>query len=170
MKKFLVVLAAGVLLAGSIFAFGPMNAQRFGYQAAANTQTSQQVAQAVQQRLHRNLPADASLSATQTFKGTVKEYSLDLNNGFVFKVQVGDTVYDVHAGPIFRLLQLKQGQSIEIVGRIVTTSSDKFIVAEKVTVDGKSFDLASLRGPKGQVNLRRTAQVRNPALAKGYRR
>ncbi|AFG35555.1 hypothetical protein Ferpe_1486 [Fervidobacterium pennivorans DSM 9078] len=159
MKKFLVVLTAGVLLVGSIFAFGPAR-----YQSATTQQT--QVQQSVQTRLYRNLPEGTTLGETQTFKGTVKEYTWDVNNGFTLKVQVGDVVYDVHAGPIFKSVELKAGQSIEIVGKLATTQTGKFIVAEKVTVDGKVIDTASLKGPKGQAF--RTAK--RPARARGYRR
>jgi len=73
MKKFLVVLAAGVRLVGSIFAFGPASAPR--YQSATTQQT--QVQQNTQTRLYRNLHAGTSLGETQTFKGTVKEYTCD---------------------------------------------------------------------------------------------
>jgi hypothetical protein len=111
MKKFLVVLTAGVVLVGSIFAFGPASAPRYGCQSATTQQT--QVPQNTQTRLYRNLPAGTTLGETQTFKGTVKEYTWDVSNGFTLKMQVGDAVYDVHAGPIFKAVELKAGQSIE---------------------------------------------------------
>ncbi len=138
MKKVLVVLTAGVLLVGSIFAFGPATANRgYGYGVSSQTQTQLQTQQVTATRLYRNLPADATLSPTQGFKGTVKEVAWDTQNGFVLKVQVGNDIYDVHAGPIFRAVSLKAGQSIEISGRLVTTKTSKYIVAEKVVVDGK---------------------------------
>jgi len=167
MKKFLVILTAGVLLVGSIFAFGPAGAPRYGYQSS----TTQQTQISIQTRLYRNLPEGTTLGETQTFQGTVKEYTWDVNNGFTLKVQVGDVVYDVHAGPIFKSVELKAGQSIEIVGKLATTQTGKFIVAEKVTVDGKVIDTASLKGPKGQAS--RTSAVRGtqrPARARRYRR
>ncbi|KAF2961031.1 hypothetical protein [Fervidobacterium sp. 2310opik-2] len=150
MKKILVVLTAGVLLVGSIFAFGPATANH-GYcygvttqsqaQAQTQVQTQLQTQQVTATRLYRNLPADATLSATQEFKGTIKEVSWDVQNGFVLKIQVGNDVYDVHAGPIFRAVSLKAGQSIEISGRLVTTSTSKYIVAEKVVIDGKEVNV-----------------------------
>jgi len=150
MRKLLVVLTAGVVLVGSIFAFGLASAPRYGYQSATTQQT--QVQQNTQTRLYKNLPAGTTLGETQTFKGTVKEYTWDVNNGFTLKVQVGDAVYDVHAGPIFNAVELKAGQSMEIVGKLATIGESKFILAEKVTVDGKVIDTASLKGPKGQAN------------------
>jgi len=86
-------------------------------------------------------------------------------------VQVGDEVYDVHAGPIFKSVELKAGQSIEIIGKLATSGESKFILAEKFTVDGKVIDTASLKGPKGQAS--RTSSVRKaqrPMRARGYRR
>ncbi|WP_372590581.1 hypothetical protein QO062_03005 [Fervidobacterium pennivorans subsp. carthaginiensis] len=169
MKKFLVVLAAGVLLVGSIFAFGPASAPRYGYQSATTQQT--QVQQNTQTRLYKNLPAGTTLGETQTFKGTVKEYTWDVNKGFTLKIQVGNTVYDVHAGPIFKSVELKAGQPIEIVGKLATSGESKFILAEKVTVDGKVIDTASLKGPRWQAN--RAGVVRKaqrPMQARGCRR
>jgi len=169
MKKFLVVLAAGVLLVGSIFAFGPASAPRYGYQSATTQQT--QVQQNTQTRLYKNLPTGTTLGETQTFKGTVKEYTWDVNKGFTLKIQVGNTVYDVHAGPIFKSVELKAGQPIEIVGKLATSGESKFILAEKVTVDGKIIDTASLKGPRWQAN--RAGVVRKaqrPMQARGCRR
>ena len=84
---------------------------------------------------------------------------------------MGDAVYDVHAGPIFKAVELKAGQSIEIVGKLATIGESKFILAEKVTVDGKVIDMASLKGPKGQANRAHVVRkAKRPVQARGYRR
>ncbi|MGQ9855739.1 MAG: hypothetical protein ACUVQF_03315 [Fervidobacterium sp.] len=151
MKKFLAVLVLGVLAVSSIFAFGPARGfagfgGRYYQPQATQSTTTSQTTQIT--RLYRNLPAGTTLSETQTFKATVKEYTFAPQSGFTLKVQIGDKVYDVHAGPIFKVAELKAGQSIEIVGKLATSTSGNYIVAEQVKLDGKSVDLSSLRGPK----------------------
>lgn len=148
MKKFLVVLVLGVLAVSSIFAFGPARSFRGGYAQQQAPQTSQTATASQVTRLYRNLPAGTTLGSTETFKGTVKEFALAPQSGLTLKVQVGDKVYDVYAGPIFKVTEVKVGQSIEIVGKLATSASGSYIVAEQVKLDGKSIDLASLRGPQ----------------------
>ncbi|MGB9614418.1 MAG: hypothetical protein ACP5PP_08130 [Fervidobacterium sp.] len=176
MKKVLVLIASGVILVGSIFAFGPANR---GYvpvlqpaqqqvSTQANTQTQAQVQQfKTSTRLYRNLPQDATLGALQTFKGTIKEVSFDTIKGFILKVQVGNDVYDVHAGPIFRAASLKAGDSIEISGRLLTTSSEKYIVAEKVTVGGKTINIDDVKPGRKAPNR---ANNTNRVPARGMQR
>ncbi|MGC9796663.1 hypothetical protein MNL76_06360 [Fervidobacterium riparium] len=148
MKKFLVVLVLGVSAVSSIFAFGPARGFRSGYAQQRAPQTSQTATASQVTRLYRNLPAGTTLGSTETFKGTVKEFAFAPQSGLTLKVQVGDKVYDVHAGPIFRVAEVKAGQSIEIVGKLATSTSGSYIVAEQVKLEGKSIDVSSLKGPK----------------------
>ncbi|MEJ5257439.1 MAG: hypothetical protein WHS64_04235 [Fervidobacterium sp.] len=138
MKKVLVVLVAGVVLAGSLFAFGPSFGPGYGVQL--NQQNV--AAQTVQQRLYQNLPQGVKLSDTTTLKGTIEQFSWTPEAGFILKVKTTDGVIDVHAGPLFRLTELKTGQEIELTGKVAETTEAKFFIAEKVVLGDKTFDLA----------------------------
>lgn len=176
MKKVLVLLTAGVLLVGSIFAFGPARNVAPGYryapqpaqvqpaQPVQQTQQTQTTLQTRQQlhtttRLYQNLPANATLSEVKTFKGTVKDVSWSVENGFQLQVQVGNNVYTVHAGPIFRSVSLKAGQEIEISGRLVTANNTSYIVAESITTGGKTVKVDDVI-PGNQGNVRNTKAPR----------
>ncbi|MGQ9855883.1 MAG: hypothetical protein ACUVQF_04045 [Fervidobacterium sp.] len=134
MKKVLVVLVAGVVLTGSLFAFGPAYAGQAN-QTGTATQT-------VQQRLYQNLPQGVQLGETTTVKGTIEQFSWSPDAGFILKVKTADGVIDVHAGPLFRLTELKVGQEIELTGKVAETTEAKFFIAEKVVLGDKTFDLA----------------------------
>lgn len=175
MKKVLVLLTAGVLLVGSIFAFGPAKNVAPGYRYAPQSAQTQPVQQAQQTqttlqtrqqlhtttRLYQNLPANATLSEVKTFKGTIKDVSWSAENGFQLQVQVGNSVYTVHAGPLFRALTLKSGQEIEITGRIVTADNVSYIVAESVTTGGKTVKVDDVI-PGRQNSAAKTKAPRSP--------
>ncbi|MFN6991595.1 MAG: hypothetical protein ACK4MM_02605 [Fervidobacterium sp.] len=179
MKKVLVILTASVVLVGSMFAFGPYGAsqrnlapayQQVQSQTAQTAQTTQTL-QTSWTRLYRNLPANATLGEVKKFKGTIKEVGWSMEDGFELKVQVDKDVYEVHAGPIFRSLELKVGQEIEIAGRLVTAGNDKYIVAEEVTTNGKTVKVTEVINAQrramqsARINLyksmRRMPNVRN---------
>ncbi|ODN30150.1 hypothetical protein [Fervidobacterium thailandense] len=161
MKKVLTLLTTVALLATVMFAFGPgrpnvpaygrMNPPAVSSQTQTQTQTqaqTQQQVQAVQRTaaLHRNLqlPADATISEVRTFKGTIRDVSWDPNDGFKLTIQVGRETYTVHAGPLFKQVTLKVGQEIEVKGRLVSSSTGKFIIADSVTTAGKTVTFENL--------------------------
>lgn len=149
MKKVLVALTTGVLFVGSLFAFAPCcmtsrNVTPVYQQQVAQTTQALQTSQTTWARLYKNLPANSTLSEVKKYKGTIKEISWSTENGLELKVQVDKEVYTVHTGPIFRILEFKAEQEVEIAGRLVTSGSSKYIVAEEITTNGKTVKVSEI--------------------------
>uniref|UniRef100_A0A7C4VSI0 DNA-binding protein n=1 Tax=Fervidobacterium thailandense TaxID=1008305 RepID=A0A7C4VSI0_9BACT len=179
MKRLLTLLTAVVLFASVLFAFGPgrLNAPapgRWNYPMTSSqiqTQTQGQVQQqirAVQTTTarYRNLqiPEDATISEVRTFKGTIRDISWDPNDGFRLTIQVDNDSYTVHAGPLFKQVSLKTGEEIEVKGRLVTSSSGKFILADSVTTGGKTIAFEEL------IQNRQANRFAQKRVACGWRR
>jgi len=151
MERLLVLLTLSVLFAGSIFAFGPASQQNQN-QAQTAAQAPAQVGALAQQNQvqarefkdnglqgYFNLPADASISEVKTLDGTVVSISLESEKGLVVKFESAGVTYDLRVGPLMRELSLKAGDKITVTGRIVSTSTDKYVVVEKVKIGDKEY-------------------------------
>ncbi|HOQ39632.1 MAG TPA: hypothetical protein PKI14_13815 [Fervidobacterium sp.] len=156
MKRLLVLLTLSVLFAGSIFAFGPMNQQN---QTQTAPQTPAQVSTLPQNQMQRqtqqieqmekmrderyglffNLPADASISEVKALDGSVTSISIESEKGIVVKFESAGVTYNLKVGPIMREISLKAGDKVTVTGRIVSTSTDKYIVVEKVKIGDKEY-------------------------------
>ncbi|MGB4261982.1 MAG: hypothetical protein WBJ29_00335 [Fervidobacterium sp.] len=86
-----------------------------------------------------NLPADASVSEVKTLDGTVKSISLESEKGIVVKFESAGVTYNLEIGPLMREISLKAGDKVTVTGRIVSTSTDKYIVVEKVKIGDKEY-------------------------------
>lgn len=177
MKRLLVLLTLSVLFAGSIFAFGPMNQQN---QTQTAPQTPAQVSTLPQNQMQRqtqqieqmekmrdervglffNLPADASISEVKTLDGSVTSISIESEKGIVIKFESAGVTYNLKVGPIMREISLKAGDKVTVTGRIVSTSTDKYIVVEKVKIGDKEYTMTRDKAENAQ-NTVKTASTTN---------
>ncbi len=170
MKKLLVLLTLSVLFAGSIFAFGPASKQNQN-QAQTAVQAPAQVGALAQQKQvqarefkdglqgYFNLPADASISDVKTLDGAVTSISFESEKGLVVKFESAGVAYDLRVGPVMRELSLKAGDKITVTGRIVSTSTDKYVVVEKVKIGDKEY--TATRGRVADENTTNTTNTQN---------
>lgn len=192
MKRLLVLLTLSVLFAGSIFAFGPMNQQNWQNQqnqGQTAAQTPAQVGALAQQQQKQvqarefkdnglqgyfNLPADASISEVKTLDGTVVSISLESEKGLVVKFESAGVTYDLRVGPLMRELSLKAGDKITVTGRIVSTSTDKYVVVEKVKIGDKEYTatrgrVADAQNTTSTTNTQDTQSIQNMTRARDCR-
>ena len=180
MKRLLVLLTLSVLFAGSIFAFGPASQQNQN-QAQTAAQAPAQVGALAQQNQvqarefkdngllgYFNLPADASISEVKTLDGTVVSISLESEKGLVVKFESAGVTYDLRVGPLMRELSLKAGDKITVTGRIVSTSTDKYVVVEKVKIGDKEYtvrqdEIANAQNAQNTQNRQNTQNTQNSA-------
>ena len=186
MKRLLVLLTLSVLFAGSMFAFGPMNQQNWQNQqnqGQTAAQTPAQVGALAQQQQKQvqarefkdnglggffNLPADASISEVKTLDGTVTSISLESEKGLVIKFESAGVTYDLRIGPFTRELSLKAGDKITVTGRVVSTSTDKYVVVEKVKIGDKEYtvrqdEIANAQNAQNTQNRQNTQNTQNSA-------
>lgn len=187
MKRLLVLLTLSVLFAGSIFAFGPASQQNQN-QAQTAAQTPAQVGALAQQQNqvqarefkdngllgYFNLPADASISEVKTLDGTVVSISLESEKGLVVKFESAGVTYDLRVGPLMRELSLKAGDKITVTGRIVSTSTDKYVVVEKVKIGDKEYTttrgrVADAQNTTSTTNTQDTQSIQNMTRARDCR-
>ena len=82
-----------------------------------------------------------------TLRGTVASIEIRAGEGVVLIVRANDKLYTVHTGPIWMMgANLKNGQQIEVVGKLITVNDDQFVIAYKITTNGNEYVLKNDNG------------------------
>jgi len=157
-KKFLTLMMAATLVAGSIFAFGPyggvpqaasvpaqgpVRAYGYGYRMQMPTD---QMPCVTGQPLYRNWPEGAELGDEVTISGTIEAIKVVPGEGTEIVVNAGDKNYEVHTGPIWMYKGLEIGGQIEVQGWTVTVENESWVVPKTVVINGIEIQLRDDEG------------------------